>query len=67
MCNTRMKVTCLLPVIRDNTDQAAFNKYTNDTGIMHGIDDELEVNDDLANKMATQLWMKVLVTIDTRQ
>ena len=32
----------------------------NNEDIMHGIDNELQVNDDMATKMVTQLWMDVL-------
>ena len=56
----RVKVTCLLPTIRDNPDYAAFKNDVNETYIMHGLDNELEVKDVLANKMATQLWMEAL-------
>jgi hypothetical protein len=63
--NMRVKVTKLLPTINDNPDYAAFKNYVNDVEIVHGLDDELKVNNDMANKMATQLWMEELAEKDT--
>ena len=56
----RVKVAHLLPTSRDNPDYAAFKTYIHNTSIVHGLDNELEVNDNLATEMATQLRMEAL-------
>jgi len=58
--NLRVRITRLLPTINENPDYAAFKNYVNDKSIVHGLDDEMQVNDDIANKMASQLWMEAL-------
>ena len=51
----RVKVQKLLPIIGDNTDYNAFKEYVNDESIVHGLDDEVEVDDDLAHQLAIDL------------
>ena len=63
--NMRVKVTQLLSAINNNPDYAAFKNYVNNGELMYGIDNELQVNDDMPNKMATQLWMDVLAEKNT--
>jgi hypothetical protein len=55
-----VKVTRLVPTVRDNPDYTVFKNYVHDTDTVHGLDNELEVNDDLSNKMATQLSTEAL-------
>ena len=50
----------MLPTIIKNPDYAAFKNYVNDKSIVCGLDDKMQVNDDISNKMATQLWMEAL-------
>ena len=58
--NLQVKITQLLPTINKNPDYAAFKNYVNDKSIVRGLDDEMQVNDDISNKMASQLWMEAL-------
>ena len=50
----------LLPTLRANPDYEHFRLYVNDNEIVHGIDDELDVDDDLAHKLCTDLWLEAL-------
>jgi hypothetical protein len=56
----RVKVEKLLPIIGDNLDYNAFKEYVNDESIVHGLDDEVEVDDDLAHQLASDLWIQAL-------
>ena len=56
----RVKVMRLLPTLRANPDYENFRLYVNDNEIVHGIDDELDVDDDLAHKLCTDLWLEAL-------
>ena len=65
--NLRIKVMKLLPVIEENPEYATFSQYVNDKNILHGLDDEIDVNDDLAQKLATSLWLDALSENDHDQ
>ena len=56
----RVKVMRLLPIMKDNPDYDNFRLCVNDKDIVHGLDDELEIEDDLAHKMCTDLWIETL-------
>jgi hypothetical protein len=56
----RVKVMKLLPIVQDNPEYENFKLYVNDEEIVHGIDDELEIDDDLAHKLCTDLWLEAL-------
>ena len=55
------KVMQLLPVLQENPGYEEFKAFINDAEVLHGIDDELEITDDLAHKLANELWLGVLV------
>ena len=54
------KVMQLVPVLQDNQGYDEVKHVVNDADIIHGIDDELEITDDLAHKLANELWLDVL-------
>ena len=56
----RVKVMKLLPIVQDNPEYENFKLYVNDNQIIHGIDDEVEIDDDLAHKLCTDLWLEAL-------
>ena len=58
--NLRVKVMKLLPIIEQNPEYESFSQYVNDNNILNGLDDEIDVNDDLAQKLATSLWLNSL-------
>ena len=58
--NMRLKVMRLLPIIKQNSDYENFRLYVNDTDLVHGLDDEIEMDDDLAHKICTELWLEAL-------
>ena len=58
--NLRLKVMKLLPIIEQNPVYEKRRQYINDNGMVHGFDDELDVNDDLAQKLCTSLWLEPL-------
>ena len=58
--NMRLKVMCLLPIIQQNPDSDNFRLYVNGSKIVHGLDDEIEMDDDLAHKICTELWLAAL-------
>ena len=50
----------LRPVLKENPDYAEFNKYINDVDVIHGIDDEIEIGDNMAHRLVNDLWLDVL-------
>ena len=58
--NMRLKVMRLLPIIKQNSDYENFRLYVNDTNLVHGLDDDIEMDDDVAHKICTELWLAAL-------
>ena len=53
--NLRVKVLKLLPIIEQNPEYENCRQYINDNQIVHGLDDALEINDDLAHNVCIDL------------
>ena len=49
-----------LPIIKQNPEYEHGRQYVNDKDTVHDLDDELEVNDDLVQKLAPSLWLETL-------
>ncbi len=56
----RKKVNNLVPVLRLNPSYENFKVASNDSDFLGGIDDEIEIDDDTANKIARELWLEIL-------
>ena len=56
----KKKVTKLLPILRDNQDYEDFRLHANDSILLGGIDDEDNLDDDEAHKMAKEAWLDIL-------
>ena len=55
--NLRVNVTKLLPTIEQNPEYEHVRQCVNDKDIVNGLDDELDVNDALAQNLSTRLWL----------
>ena len=50
----------MLPLLDDNADYTSFSEKVNDRILIDGIDNEIELDYDLANELTTDLWLGVL-------
>ena len=54
------KVRHILPLLGDNSDYTSFSEYFNNCILLDGRDDEIELDYDLANELAKDLWLDLL-------
>jgi hypothetical protein len=54
----QVRVMKLLPVIQDNPEYESFSLYVDDDKIFYGLDNEVQVDVNIANKMASELWVE---------
>ena len=59
-CCVKQKVASCSPVLRENTDCESFSKHVNDSKLIDGIDNEIDLDDDDVNKMAKEFWLDAL-------
>ena len=60
MCYISGKIRQTLPLLDDNANYTSFSENVNDLIFLDGIDDGIELNDDLDNELAKDLWLGVL-------
>ena len=56
----KVKVMKMLPALRANPEYDSFKEVVNDSVLLDGIDDELDLDDDMAHELAKQMWLDVL-------
>ena len=56
----REKVRQMFPLLHENAEYTSFWEIVNDCILLYGIDNDIELYDDLANKFAKDLWLGVL-------
>ena len=56
----RKKEMNLLPVLRLNPSHVSFKQAANVSVFLGGIDDEFDIDNDTANKIARDLWLDIL-------
>ena len=56
----REKVRQMFPLLHENAEYTSFWEIVNDCILIYGIDNDIELYDDLANKFAKDLWLGVL-------
>ena len=56
----KKKVTSYLPTLRENPDYESFCEHVNDSELLDGIDNEIDMDDDEINKMAKECWLDSL-------
>jgi len=54
------KVISYLPTLRENPDYESFCEHVNDSELLDGIDNEIDMDDDEINKMAKECWLDSL-------
>ena len=50
----------MLPLLDDNADYTSFSEKVNDCILIDGIDNEIELDYDLANELSKYIWLGVL-------
>ena len=55
----RTKVKEMTPILRANPEYESFKEHANDSALLDGLDDELDIGDDLASELARDLWLEV--------
>ena len=58
--NIRAKVMKLIPVLRANSEYEQFKEAANDSELLTGIDNELDIDDDMAHQLAKPTWLDLL-------
>lgn len=56
----KKKVTSYLPTLRENPEYESFCEHVNDSELLDGIDNEIDMDDDEINKMAKDCWLDSL-------
>ena len=58
MNDMRVQVVWLLSIIKNNTDYGNLRLCVSDNKIVHGFDDELDIDASLAHILCTNLWLE---------
>ena len=56
----RAKIMKLMPVLRANPEYEQFKELVNDSMLLTGIDNKLDIDDDMAHQLAKQTWLDLL-------
>ena len=56
----RDKVKKLMPTLRANPEYDAFKEAANDSELLAGIDNEMDIDDDMAHQLAKETWLDIL-------
>ena len=49
-----------MPILRENPDFESFCENVNDSELLDGIDNEIDMGDDDVSKMAKEFWLDAL-------